>query len=61
MRSYSVTLCRTSHVVIYVEAKSESEAERLAWLQVESGIAEDAGAASWDVEAIDPLFMREEA
>lgn len=59
MNSYAVTLKRTSYITIFVDAKQESEAERKAWEQVET--IQEPDDASWDLEDIEQMFMREEA
>lgn len=59
MNSYAVTVKRTSYVTLYVDAKHEDEAERKAWEQVEN--IQEPDDASWDIEDIEQMFMREEA
>jgi len=54
MKNYAVELKRTSYVTIVVEAKTQEEAEDLAWEELESGesygISDD---ADWQVNSID--------
>jgi len=54
MKNYAVELKRTSYVTIVVEAKTQEEAEDLAWEEIESGesygISDD---ADWQVNSID--------
>ena len=37
MKTYQVQLVRSSYEIVNVEAETEEEAERLAWIEIERG------------------------
>jgi len=51
MKTYQIELKRTSYVNLTIEADTEDEAERLAWLQMERDYYRDDG--NWDIETIE--------
>lgn len=51
MKTYQIELRRTSYVNLTIEADTEDEAERLAWLQMERDYYRDDG--NWDIESIE--------
>ena len=51
MKTYQIELKRTSYVSLTIEADTEDEAERLAWLQMERDYYRDDG--NWDIESIE--------
>ena len=51
MKTYQIELKRTSYVNLTIEADTQDEAERLAWLQMERDYYRDDG--NWDIETIE--------
>jgi hypothetical protein len=49
---YEVEMKRTSYICITVDADSKTEAEQLAWYELESNEAYGFGKADWEVESI---------
>lgn len=56
MRVYEVEMCRTSYLIVKVEAESVEAAKEKAWEEVVySGNYGDAKAARWDIESVDDV------
>jgi hypothetical protein len=53
MKTYEVELCRTSYIIVTVEAENEDDAEVLAYKQAEN---EHRGNAEWMTESIEEIF-----
>lgn len=55
MKTYEVELCRTSYIVLTVEAENDEEAESKAWTEIKRGdySHED---ASWEVESVERVW-----
>ena len=51
MRTYEVELCRTSYIVITVNAENKAQAEDKAWKELENRA--DGGDAYWSLESIE--------
>jgi hypothetical protein len=55
MKTYEVELCRTSYIIVTVEADNEDEAETKAWVEIKS---HDGNMdSSWDVESIKEMSI----
>lgn len=53
MRVYEVEMCRTSYVIVTVEAESAEDAKNKALEEVTSGGTNKN--ASWDIESVDDI------
>lgn len=61
MKTYTVTIARTSFVQITVDANSRDEAEALAWEEQDRAPHEWNPSEDWETIVIDETFAREEA
>lgn len=52
MKSYQIELKRVSYVNMDIEAESQEEAEKLAWITFESRGIYGEGDAVWELESI---------
>lgn len=52
MKSYQIELKRVSYVNMDIEAESQEEAEKLAWVTFESRGTYGEGDAVWELESI---------
>lgn len=56
MRVYEVEMCRTSYLIVKVEAESVEAAKEKAWEEVVySGNYADSKASRWDIESVDDV------
>jgi hypothetical protein len=61
MKTYTVTIVRSSFVEITVDANSKDEAEALAWAEQDRMRYEWNPSDDWETLSIDQTFAREEA
>jgi hypothetical protein len=61
MKTYTVTIARSSFVEITVDANSKDEAEALAWAEQDRMRYEWNPSDDWETLSIDQTFAREEA
>jgi hypothetical protein len=61
MKTYTVTIARSSFVEITVDANSRDEAEALAWQEQDLMQYEWNPSDDWETLSIDQTFAREEA
>ena len=61
MKTYTVTIARSSFVEITVDANSKDEAEALAWAEQDLMRYEWNPSDDWETLSIDQTFAREEA
>jgi hypothetical protein len=61
MKTYTVTIARSSFVEITVDASSKDEAEALAWAEQDRMRYEWNPSDDWETLSIDQTFAREEA
>jgi hypothetical protein len=61
MKTYTVTIARSSFVEITVDANSKDEAEALAWAEQDLMRYEWNPSDDWETLRIDQTFAREEA
>lgn len=61
MKTYTVTIARTSFVEITVDAISKDDAEALAWEEQDLMRYEWKHSDEWETYSIDETFAREEA
>jgi hypothetical protein len=61
MKTYTVTIVRSSFVTITVDANSKDEAEALAWEEQDRMQHEWIPSDEWETYSIDQTFAREEA
>jgi hypothetical protein len=54
MKTFEVELRRTSFIIVTVEADNESDAEDLAWAQVEADNV-NISDSHWDVESVEEV------
>ena len=55
MKTYQVELVRSSYEIVTVEAETEEEAERLAWIEIERGNTWGGGDAAWEISDIEEV------
>ena len=61
MKTYTVTIVRSSFVTITVDANSKDEAEALAWEEQDLMRYEWTPSDEWETHSVDQIFAREEA
>lgn len=61
MKTYTVTIVRSSFVTIIVDANSKDDAEALAWEEQDRMQHEWITSDEWETYSVDQLFAREEA
>jgi hypothetical protein len=61
MKTYTVTIVRSSFVEITVDANSKDEAEALAWDEQDRMQYEWIPSDEWETYSVDQTFAREEA
>jgi hypothetical protein len=61
MKTYTVTIARSSYVDITVDANSKEEAEALAWVEQDRMQYEWNPSDEWETHSVDQTFAREEA
>ena len=61
MKTYAVTIVRSSYVDITVDANSKEEAEALAWVEQDRMQYEWNPSDEWETHSVDQTFAREEA
>lgn len=61
MKTYTVTIVRSSFVTITVDANSKDEAEALAWVEQDRMQHEWTPSDEWETYSVDQTFAREEA
>ena len=61
MKTYTVTIARSSYVDITVDANSREEAEALAWVEQDRMQHEWTPSDEWETHSVDQIFAREEA
>jgi hypothetical protein len=61
MKTYTVTIARSSFVEITVDANSKDEAEALAWAEQDLMRYEWNPSDDWETLSIDQTFAKEEA
>ena len=61
MKTYTVTIARSSFVEITVDANSKDEAEALAWAEQDRMRYEWNPSDDWETLSIDQTFAKEEA
>jgi hypothetical protein len=61
MKTYTVTIARSSYVDITVDANSKEEAEALAWVEQDRMQYEWNPSDEWETHSVDQIFAREEA
>jgi hypothetical protein len=61
MKTYTVTIARSSYVDITVDANSREEAEALAWVEQDRMQYEWNPSDEWETHSVDQIFAREEA
>lgn len=61
MKTYTVTIVRSSFVTITVDANSKDEAEALAWAEQDRMQYEWVHSDEWETYSVDQLFAREQA
>jgi hypothetical protein len=61
MKTYTVTIVRSSFVKINVDANSKDQAEALAWEEQDRMQHEWEPSDDWETLSIDEMFVREEA
>jgi hypothetical protein len=61
MKTYTVTIARSSFVEITVDANSRDEAEALAWAEQDLMQYEWNPSDDWETVSIDQTFAKEEA
>ena len=61
MKTYTVTIARSSFVKITVDANSRDEAEALAWVEQDLMQHEWNPSDDWETISIDQTFAKEEA
>lgn len=55
MKTYQVELVRSSYEIVTVEAETEEEAERLAWIEIERGNTWGGGDAAWEISDVEEV------
>lgn len=53
MKTYQVEMQRVSYEIVTVEAETEEEAERLAWIEIERGNTWGGGDAAWEISDVE--------
>ena len=61
MKTYTVTIVRSSFVEITVDANSRDDAEALAWEEQDLMRYEWTPSDEWETHSVDQIFAREEA
>lgn len=55
MKTYQVELVRSSYEIVTVEAETEDEAERLAWIEIERGNTWGGGDTAWEISDVEEV------
>lgn len=54
MKTYAVEMCRTSYIMVTVEAKDADDAEEKAWAEIENGRT-DIDDAAWEITMLEEV------
>lgn len=55
MKTYQIEMQRVSYEIVTVEAETEEEAERLAWIEIERGNTWGGGDAAWEISDVEEV------